>query len=174
MVAWLTQAKINIWNWALKAMFYFIKSFLTRNIVSYPRQIFVAGALLRTPSPRHSVIFFLILPFQNLELKICSPSSERRTDTLKLLFKKASNKKIQGETPVAKSVGLQTSLKKILAQIFACWFYETFQKIFFLKTPQNSYFWIHFIFFRIITRKWRNQKITHPITKVSSIKDFLA
>ena len=45
MVVWLKQAKINIWNWTLKAMFYFTKSFLTRDIVSRPRQIIVVGTL---------------------------------------------------------------------------------------------------------------------------------
>ena len=123
-------------------MFYFIKSFLTRNIASYPRQIFVAGALLRTPSPRHSVIFFLILPFQNLELKSCSPSSERRTDTLKLLFKKASSKKFK-----VKHLCLQTSLKKDFGTYICLLILRNFSEDLFLKNSPKQLLLNTFHFF---------------------------
>ena len=43
LVAWITHAKVNIWIWALEAIFYFAKSFLTRNIVSPLKQMPLAG-----------------------------------------------------------------------------------------------------------------------------------
>ena len=48
-VAWLKQAKTNIWNWHLKFIFYFTKSFLTRHVVNPSTQIFVAVTLLKSP-----------------------------------------------------------------------------------------------------------------------------
>ena len=57
--------KINIWNRALNAIFYFTKSFLASNIVSPP------GKYLR-PSSIH---FFSDTPhFQNMGLKVPPPS----------------------------------------------------------------------------------------------------
>ena len=62
LIVWLKQAKINIWNRALKATFYFKKSFLTRNIAKPPgkylwRELFTspwAFAFFLTPLPTFS------------------------------------------------------------------------------------------------------------------------
>ena len=62
MVVCLKQAKANILNWALRAMIYFKKSFLTKNIVS--PQANICGS-----SPRHSL--FLISPFSKFGTKSC-------------------------------------------------------------------------------------------------------
>ena len=68
MVAWLTQAKINIWNWALKAVFYFTKGILARNIVSPQANICGRNSL----NPPQALIFFWpsSVFFKNLGLRV--------------------------------------------------------------------------------------------------------
>ena len=74
-----------------------------------------------------------------------------------------------------KSVGLQTSLKKDFGTDICLLILRNFSEDLFLKnSPKQLLLNTFHFFFRIITRKWRNQKITRLITNVSSIEDFLA
>ena len=72
-IVWLKQAKLNILNWAIKAIFYFKKSFLTRNIAKPQANICGRNSL---SLPEHS-LFFLIPPFQKVEKKLFSPAERR-------------------------------------------------------------------------------------------------
>ena len=73
LVVWLKQAKINIWNRALKYMFYFTKSLLTRSILSPPGKYLWQKLF----SPRHS--FFSDSPFSKFGTESCLPT-EREGD----------------------------------------------------------------------------------------------
>ena len=75
MVAWLTQAKINIWNRALKAVFCFTKGILARNIVSPQANICGRNSLNPPPSPH----FFSdpLRFFSKFGTETCPPPSKK-------------------------------------------------------------------------------------------------
>ena len=77
LVVWLKQANINIWNRALKYIFYFTKSLLTRSILS-PTGKYLWQKLFFLPGTH----FFLIPPFQNLGLKVVPQQKGRGTATV--------------------------------------------------------------------------------------------
>ena len=88
--------KINIWNRALNAIFYFTKSFLANNIVSPP------GKYLR-PSSIH---FFSDTPhFQNMGLKVPPPQQKEGADIVDKYF--------------TASVTINKVLRNILHEVYA-------------------------------------------------------
>ena len=71
-----TQAKINVWNWALKTII-LESNLFDKEHGKPPKQISVARTLSVFPSTH----FFLIPSFQNLELKIGATSTKGESDT---------------------------------------------------------------------------------------------
>ena len=73
-IVWLKQEKINILNWAIKAIFYFKKSFFTRNIARPPSK-YLWQELFKSS---WAFTFFSDHPFSKSGKKVVFPNRKER------------------------------------------------------------------------------------------------